>query len=72
MNTRTQSGRAAYDAAVFEAIERLGGEQISAVQIRAAAGGSPAQARGAVDRLIESKRVVFEGKTRATRYSLAG
>ena len=68
-NTRSAAGRAAFDEAVLAALKQLGGEQIAAVDVRAEVGGSAAQVRSALDRLIEAGKVTFEGRTRATRYS---
>lgn len=69
-NLRTEEGRAAYDVAVLTVMNALGGEKLSAKQIREKAGGSSPQFRASVDRLIEAKKVVFEGKAAGMRYSL--
>jgi hypothetical protein len=70
VNTRSASGRAAYEQAVYDTIAGSKGK-IAATQIRAKIGGTPQQARAALNRLIEQGRLTYEGKARATRYSLA-
>jgi predicted ArsR family transcriptional regulator len=42
---------------------------VSAQQVRAQVGGTPLQARKALNRLIEDGRLSFKGKARATKYS---
>ena len=67
VDVRNASGRTAYDAAVFEIL--LGGSgPRSAQDVRRKAGGTPAQARAALNRLYESGKIGFEGRARATRY----
>lgn len=70
-NLRTEEGRAAYDGTVLVVMQDLGGEKLPAKQIREQAGGTSPQFRASVDRLIEAKKVVFEGKAAGMRYSLA-
>jgi hypothetical protein len=70
VNTRNRAGREAYEQAVFNVIESSKGK-VAATAIRSKVGGTPMQARAALNRLIEDGRVVYEGKARATRYSLA-
>lgn len=70
-NLRTEEGRIQYDGAVTKALRRIGGK-VAAKDVREIVGGSPAQVRASLDRLIEQGRVVYEGKTRNTRYELAG
>lgn len=67
VDTRSASGRDAYQRQVLEAI-RAGKDYVSAVEIRAKTGGTPQQFRAAVNRLIEDGDVEFRGKARATRY----
>ena len=69
VNTRTPEGRAQYDAAVYEAVSSAG-KPIGSSKLRKAAGGTPLQMRTALNRLIEEGKVTYEGKARATRYSL--
>ena len=70
VNTRTQAGREAYDKAILEALKELGGGPVSGAKIKARVGGTPLQARTALNRLIETGAVTFEGKARGTKYSL--
>ena len=70
VNTRTQAGREAYDNAILEALKELGGGPVSGAKIKAWIGGTPLQARTALNRLIEAGTVTFEGKARGTKYSL--
>lgn len=68
VDTRNAKGRAAYQKAVLETLKAAKGEKLGAREIRAAVGGTGLQARTAITVLIESKKVRFEGKARATRY----
>jgi hypothetical protein len=70
VNTRSAAGRSRYEAAVFDVV-RDADSSIKAPEIRARVGGTPQQARAALNRLIEEGRVSFEGKARATAYSAA-
>lgn len=70
-NLRTEEGRDQYDAEVAKALRKLG-EEVAAGEIRKEVGGSPAQVRAALDRLIDQGRVEYKGNTRSTRYWLAG
>jgi len=65
--TRTGDGRRKYDAAVLKFIIK-NKKLKSAIEIRSAVGGSPNQARRALNRLIERGLVEFTGQARATRY----
>ncbi len=67
--TRTQAGRDRYDAAIRDVLKRAG-SPISAVDLRARAGGDEHQARASLRRLIESGAVGFRGATSSTRYFL--
>ncbi len=69
VNTRTPEGRAEYDTAVLEAVGSFKSAAGSS-QLRKKVGGTPLQMRTALNRLIESGKVTYEGKARATRYSL--
>lgn len=71
LNLRTEEGRDQYDAQVAKALRQLG-EEVASGEIRKIVGGSPAQVRASLDRLIEQGRVEYRGETRATRYWLAG
>ena len=67
VDVRTPKGRAAYDDAVLDIV---GGAKspVSAQAVRAKVGGTPPQARAALNRLIESGKVGYTGRARATRY----
>ncbi len=69
VNTRTPEGRAAYDEAVFEAVSGAK-DAVGSAYLRKRIGGTPLQLRTALNRLIESGKVTYQGKARATRYSL--
>jgi hypothetical protein len=70
VNTRSAAGRAAYEQAVYDVVANANGK-VAAVGIRAKVGGTPMQARAALNRLIEDGKITYEGKARATKYSLA-
>ena len=67
VDTRSTSGREAYETAVLGAVESAM-DAVSAVEVRAAVGGTAQQARAALNRLIEAGRVKYRGKARGTRY----
>lgn len=69
VNTRTPEGRAAYDVAVFEAVS-ASKKPIGSSKLRKAIGGTPLQLRTSLNRLIEDGKVTYQGKARATKYSL--
>jgi len=69
-DVRKPSGRAQYDSAVLEVVAGAKGPA-SAQEIRAKVGGTPAQARAALNRLIEDNKLKYQGRARATRYFLA-
>ncbi|MEZ4450829.1 MAG: hypothetical protein R3B09_15215 [Nannocystaceae bacterium] len=48
-----------------------GGSAMSAEDLRSRVGGTPLQARAALGRLMEAGHVLWEGRARGTRYSLA-
>ena len=68
VDTRTPSARKRYDDAVHRAVKNSTAP-ISAQQVRTIVGGTPLQARKALNRLIEAGRLTFQGKARATKYS---
>lgn len=70
VDTRTASGREAYEAAVFGVIQNAR-DWTSAVNIRSQVGGTPQQARAALNRLISDGKVKFKGQARATKYAIA-
>ena len=69
VNTRTPEGRAKYDVAVYDAVAAAG-QAVGSSKLRKSVGGTPLQLRTALNRLIEDGKVTYEGKARATRYSL--
>lgn len=70
VNTRTPEGRAAYDEALFKALE-ASGAPTGAGALIAKVGGTSLQARAGLARLIEAGRITWTGKARGTKYSLA-
>lgn len=68
VNTRTKEGRVAYDQSVLDTVKQAP-SPIGATAIRQEVGGTPLQVRAALDRLIESGAVSYQGRARATRYS---
>jgi hypothetical protein len=70
VNTRTPSGREAFDQSVFEALKAIGGPA-GAGEIQRRVGGTNMQVRSAVNRLIEAGQVTWTGKARGTRYRVA-
>lgn len=67
--TQRNAGSRPLDGAVLEALKNY--EKASMNEIKDDVGGSPAQVRASLNRLIESGLASFEGKTRSTRYFLA-
>lgn len=67
VNVRTPAGRIAYDDAVLATVAEAG-RDISAQQVRSKVGGTPAQARAALNRLIDLNKIGYKGKARATKY----
>jgi hypothetical protein len=67
VDTRTPSARKRYDDAVLRVV-KASSQPMSAQEVRVKVGGTPLQARKALNRLIEQGRLGFEGKARATRY----
>lgn len=70
VDTRTAAGREAYEKAVLESVRASKGP-IAAQEIRAKLGGTPQQARAALNRLIEEGQINYQGRARATRYTAA-
>lgn len=68
VDTRTPAARKRYDDSVYRAV-KASSSPISAQDVRAQVGGTPLQARKALNRLIEAGRLSFQGKARATKYS---
>lgn len=68
VDTRSGVGREAYDGAVMDLLRSAKGSMTSAQEIRRKVGGTPEQARRALNRLIETSGVKYAGKARATRY----
>ncbi|MHC4432488.1 MAG: hypothetical protein ACYTBS_11675 [Planctomycetota bacterium] len=66
-NLRTVKGREEYDVLVFQALEKSG-DWTPASFVRERAGGNEHQARASLNRLIESGRVEYRGRSNATRY----
>lgn len=70
VNTRTPEGRAAYDEALYKALEAAGAPTGAGALI-GKVGGTSLQARAGLARLIEAGRITWSGKARGTKYSLA-
>jgi hypothetical protein len=70
VDTRTPAARKRYDDSVYKAV-KASSSPISAQDVRSQVGGTPLQARKALNRLIEGGRLTFSGKARATKYSAA-
>lgn len=67
VDTRTPAARKRYDNNILEALQAAG-DWRNAQQLRGLAGGTPLQARKALNRLIEAGKIEFSGKARATSY----
>ena len=67
VNTRTPAGRDAYDRAVLDVVKAASGP-VGAQTIRKRVGGTALQVRTALNRLIESGSVKYQGRARATQY----
>lgn len=70
VNTRTPESREKYDAAILSFLSGRN-ELVGSSVIRKKCGGTPLQARTALNRLIEDKKVRYEGQARATVYGVA-
>lgn len=66
-DTRTAAARAEYEKKLVQALKSER-RWVSAQELRTAVGGTPLQARKALNRLIEQGLVRFRGKARATKY----
>ncbi len=71
VNSRTEEGRAALDAAVGKVLASAKGPS-RAENLRAAVGGTPAQVRHSLSRLMAEKKVTKSGQKRGTAYSRRG
>ncbi len=69
-NTRTAKGREQIDRAIAEFLAQAG--TASAEEIRAEVGGTAAQVRESLGRLIKAKKVTKSGQRRGTRYNWVG
>lgn len=67
-DTRSAANRASYDEELLDAVSSK--RWMSAQDLRKVAGGTPLQARKALNRLIEGEKIKFRGKARATKYRL--
>jgi len=67
VDTRTSSGRDAYDRAILDAL-KSSNKPTAASTLRGTVGGTADQARRALNRLIENGSVGYTGKARGTRY----
>ena len=68
VDTRKPGARTQYDQNLLDALSAK--KWMSAQDLRKAAGGTPLQARKALNRLIESEKIKFKGKARATKYKI--
>jgi len=68
VDTRRPADRASYDRSLLDAMFEK--KWMSAQDLRKVAGGTPLQARKALNRLIEGGKIKFKGKARATKYRL--
>ena len=69
IDTQTAAGRYAYDQAVFGVLEESGCA-MTAAEIRQFVGGTPAQLRASLARLVEDDILESTGQGPATRYAL--
>lgn len=67
-DTKTPTGRAKYEDAIIEAL--VGQGWMLAQEVRLHAGGTPLQARTALNRLVQRGAVEHRGQARATEYRL--
>ncbi|PRP93500.1 KAP family P-loop NTPase fold protein [Enhygromyxa salina] len=68
-DTRSDSGRARYDARVLQYLRSRGGEFVPAREVQEHVGGNKPQVRRALNRLIESGEATYTGRARGTRYA---
>lgn len=71
VSTRTPSDRANYEQAILSTLDVVQ-TWMTAPQLRAKVGGTAAQVRAALNRLIAVGKVAYEGQARGTRYRAAG
>jgi predicted ArsR family transcriptional regulator len=71
VDTRTGAGRRAYQEALLALLSQSD-EPMAAPDLRRQLGGTPDQARRALNRLIETGAVTYTGKARGTRYRAKG
>lgn len=69
VDTRTSAARAKYDGQLRETLKARG-RWTSAQELRQIVGGTPLQARKALNRLIEQGTIKYRGKARATKYRI--
>lgn len=67
VNTRSLDGRRQYESDVLTALQEAPG-WTSAAELRQKVGGTPMQARAALNRLIQEGRITYQGQARATKY----
>lgn len=68
VSTRRPAERAGYDQNLLDALSAK--LWMSAQDLRKAAGGTPLQARKALNRLVETRKIKTQGQARATKYKL--
>ena len=68
VSTKRPIDRTDYDQNLLDALSAK--RWMSAQDLRKVAGGTPLQARKALNRLIETEKIKFKGKARATKYRL--
>lgn len=68
ISTKRPVDRTGYDQNLLDALSSK--KWMSAQDLRKVAGGTPLQARKALNRLIETEKIKYKGKARATKYRL--
>lgn len=68
LETRSEAGRAAYDARVQAYLKSRRGEWVTSREVIERVGGTALQVRASLNRLIEGGLVTFQGRARGTRY----
>ncbi len=68
VDTRSARGRDAYDAAILSTLQSAK-DRLSAKEIRKRCGGTPLQARVALQRLLDARKIRRYGKAAATKYA---
>ena len=69
VDTRSAKGREGYDQSILDVLGEAE-KEMSASELRAKVGGTPLQARTALNRLIEAEKVTWQGRARSTRYKI--